>query len=100
MKFPNRLTKCLNYQLDFSTYFILEVIPRRKKNTVILIAPKFVKGYTYFGMLLNNNGGHWYPNYEQMLDAAVRLGYISGLKRILIRHRCKRIYATIQNNNQ
>ena len=53
MKFPNRLTKCLNYQLDFSTYFILEVIPRRKKNTVILIAPKFVKGHTYFGMLLN-----------------------------------------------
>ena len=92
MKFPKRLTKYLNYQIDHSTFFVLDIIPRKKRSTVVILVPKVVREHSYCGILLGNNGGHWYPDYEQMLDAAVGLGYISGLKRLLLRHRCRRIY--------
>ena len=92
MKFPKRLTKCLNYHLDLSTFYVLDVIPRKGRNTVVLIVPKLIGEHSYCGILLESNQGHWYPSSEQMLDAAVKLGYISGLKRVLLRHRCKRIY--------
>lgn len=91
MKFPKRLTKCLNYHLDFSTFFILDIIPRKDRNTIVLVVPKKIREHSYCGILLADNQGHWYPDCEQMLDAAVELGYISGLKRLLLRHRCKHL---------
>ena len=92
MKFPKRLTKCLNYQLDLSTFYILDIIPRKGKSTVVLIVPKIIREHSYCGIRTGDIGGHWYPDCEQMLDAAVELGYISRLKRVLLRSRCKRIY--------
>ena len=92
MKFPKRLTKYLNYQIDHSTFFVLDIIPRKKRSTVVILVPKVVREHSYCGILLGDTAGRWYPSCEQMLDAAVKLGYISGLRRILLRHRCKRIY--------
>lgn len=92
MKFPKRLTKHLNYQIDHSTFFVLDIIPRKKRSTVVILVPKVVREHSYCGILLGDTAGHWYPSFEQMLDAAVELGYISGLRRILLRHRRKRIY--------
>ena len=92
MKFPKRLTKSLNYQLDLSTFYILDIIPRKGKSTVVLIVPKIIREHSYCGIRTGDIGGHWYPDREQMLDAAVELDYISRLKRILLRSRCKRIY--------
>ena len=93
MKFPKRLTKCLDYHIDFSTFYVLDIIPRKNRSTIVFIVPKKVSEHSYCGILLGDNSGHWYPDYEQMLDAAAGLGYISGLKRLLLRHRCRRIYS-------
>ena len=92
MKFPKRLTKYLNCQIDHATFCVLDIIPRKNRSAVVLIVPKAVREHSYCGILLGDTATHWYPSFEQMLDSAVELGYISVLRRILLRHRRKRIY--------
>lgn len=91
MKFPKRLTKCLDYHLDLSTFFILDIIPRKDRSTIVLVVPKKVREHSYCGILLADNQGHWYPDFEQMLDAAITFGYIGRLKKVLLRHRYKHL---------
>lgn len=91
MKFPERLTKCLTCQIDFNTFYVLDILKTKKKNAIVLLAPKAEKATAYYGMIFSDTHGHWYTDLEQMLHAAHSLGYIGKAKCVLLRHRYKHL---------
>jgi len=90
MKFPRKLAKCLVGQIDFSTFYVLDVIPHKVHGSVVFLLPKMLTLHSYYGMSVGENC-HWYGTVEQMLDSAVQRKYIGKVKRAVLLLRVRRI---------
>ena len=91
MKFPERLTKCLVAQIDFSTFYVLDVISHRVHKSVVLLLPKKRIVNAYYAMSVGEYT-HWYCSVESMLDMAVECKYIGRVRRAVLLLRARRIY--------
>ena len=90
-RFSKYLDRHLYGHVDFSTFYLLTIIPRKGKSAVILLAPRDGKSHTYFN-LQYGDFSLWYATLEDMLSAAKN---VCGLSRYQL-WRCRCRYKTIQ----
>lgn len=90
MKFPNKLTKCLVAQIDFSTFYVLDVVPNKAHGSVVFLLPKRITEHSYYGLAVGEKT-YWHGSVERMLDEAVRCNYIGRVKRAVLLRRVRRI---------
>ena len=83
MKIPKKLAKYLAHQIDFSTFTVFEVIPNETYGSIVMVLPRVEKQYSYCGLILGN-GGQWFTDAEEMINAAERQHFISRLKRVIL----------------
>ena len=87
-RLSNYLQKHLKGYIDFDAFVLLAIIPRKKKDAVVLLAPKYEHEYCYFAM--QSGGNHTYHScLDNMLDAASKIG-ISKFKLWRCRKRYER----------
>ena len=90
-RFSCYLDRHLHGHVDFSSFHLLAIIPRKKKPAVILLAPKDGRNHTYFN-LQYGEFSLWYGTLEDMLSAAKT---VCGLTKYQL-WQCRRRYRTIQ----
>lgn len=76
----------LKGNIDFSAFYILDVIPQNKENAVVLLAPIICGEYSYFNLQYKDNS-LWYGTIENMMEHCVHNRYISRLKAKILIHR-------------
>ena len=67
------LQKHLRGHIDFDAFALLGIIPRRKKDAVVLLAPKYVTEYSYF-VLQNGKDFTYHSGIDTLLTAARKCG--------------------------
>ena len=90
-RFSRYLDRHLYGHVDFSSFYLLAIIPRKKKPAVILLAPRDNQSRTYFN-LQYGDFSLWYATLEEMLTAAQK---VCDLTKYQL-WRCRRRYRTIQ----
>ena len=72
--------------VDFDTFNLLAIIPRKGKGTIFMLVPKdYIKG-KHFNLRFGGNS-YWYNSIDDLLDAAREYCKISRFHRWLYRHR-------------
>ena len=89
--FSRYLDRHLRGHVDFSSFYLLAIIPRKEKAAVLLLAPKDGKSRTYFNLQYGEYS-MFYATLEDMLSAAQK---VCGLTRYQL-WQCRRRYRTIQ----
>ena len=92
MTISNRLQKQLCCEVDFGEFYLLDVITKKHKPTIVLLVPRRPeKAHTYFGMK-NGETGQWFCSLGSLLDACTNAHYIGKLraKRLIRRYRAMR----------
>lgn len=93
MTISRRMEKHLHCGVDFGKFFLLDVIVRKHKPAVVLLAPKKPENEnTYFGMKIKGSG-QWYISLEQLLGTCVDVGYMSRQRAKRLTRRYKRMKA-------
>ena len=67
------LQKHLRGHIDFGAFVLIAVIPRRKKDAVVLLAPKYETEYSYFA-LQNGKNYTYHSSLDNLLTAARKCG--------------------------
>ena len=67
------LQKHLNGYIDFDAFVLIAVIPRKKKDAVVLLAPKYETEYSYFA-LQNGKNYTYHSSLDNLLTAARKCG--------------------------
>ena len=89
------LDQHLEGHIDFRTFHLLAIVPRKRKPAVILLAPKSSTPHSYFNLQYGQHS-MWYVSLEDMLSAARAC---CGLSRYQI-WQCRRRYRSIQRRTQ
>ena len=72
--------------VDFDTFFLLAVIPRKGKGTILMLVPKdYIRG-KHFNLRFGGNS-FWYNSLDDLLDAAGEYCKICRFRRWLYRRR-------------
>ena len=82
------LQKHLRGYIDFEAFVLLAIIPRKNKDAVVLLAPKYEHEYSYFA-LQNGKESTYYSCLDNLLTAAHKCG-ISKFKLWRCRKRYER----------
>ena len=72
--------------VDFDTFNLLAIIPRKGKGTIFMLVPKDYTRDKYFNLRFGGNS-FWYTSIDNLLDAAGEHCKISRFRRWLYRHR-------------
>lgn len=80
------LQKHLRGHIDFDAFVLIAVIPRRKKDAVVLLAPKHETEYSYFAL---QNGKNY--TYHSCLDNLLTAARKCGISRCKL-WRCRKRY--------
>ena len=80
------LQKHLRGHIDFDAFVLIAVIPRRKKDAVVLLAPKYETEYSYFAL---QNGTNY--TYHSCLDNLLTAARKCGISRCKL-WRCRKRY--------
>ena len=80
------LQKHLRGHIDFDAFVLIAVIPRRKKDAVVLLAPKYETEYSYFAL---QNGKNY--TYHSCLDNLLTAARKCGISRCKL-WRCRKRY--------
>lgn len=80
----------LSGHIDFDTFWVLAVIKRKGKHSIILLAPKNIHRDIYFN-LQNGEQSLWYTSLENMLKVCTEHGYTSLIQNVLIKYRYKKL---------
>lgn len=83
------LQKHLRGYIDFESFILIAVIPRKKKDAVVLLAPKYEDEYCYFALQHGRNNSY-YSCLDNMLIAARKNYGISKFKLWRCRKRYER----------
>lgn len=89
LRLSHYLQKHLRGHIDFDAFALIAVIPRRKKDAVVLLAPKHETEHAYF-VLQNGRNCTYHSCLDNLLTAARKCG-ISRFKLWRCRKRCERI---------
>lgn len=72
--------------VDFDTFNLLAIIPRKGRGTVFMLVPKDYIGGKHFNLRFDGNS-FWYNSIDDLLDAAGEHCKISRFRRWLYRRR-------------
>ena len=76
MKLPNKIAHYLRGNMDFDSFFILDIAVQDKDNAVLLLAPKDVTTDKFFCIQYRGHS-YFYNCMENMMQACVKCQYLS-----------------------
>lgn len=88
------LQKHLRGHIDFDAFLLIAVIPRRKKDAVVLLAPKYETEYSYFSL---QNGKNY--TYHSCLDNLLTAARKCGISRFKL-WRCRKRYERLKRSGR
>ena len=88
------LQKHLRGHIDFDAFVLIAVIPRRKKDAVVLLAPKYETEYSYFAL---QNGKNY--TYHSCLDNLLTAARKCGISRFKL-WRCRKRYERLKRSGR
>ena len=89
------LQKHLKGHIDFESFVLIAVIPRKKKDAVILLAPRYKREYSYFLLQCGKDFYH-YSDIDTILAATHRFFGIGKFKL----WRCRKRYDRYQRRGR
>lgn len=90
MRLNRKMLHFLKANIDFSSFYIVDIIPQNKKDAVVLLAPISEGEYSYFNLQYRDKS-HYYGTFESMLEACVHYKYVSKFKAKRIKKRYKKL---------
>ena len=93
-RLSNYLQKHLRGHIDFDAFVLITVIPRRKKDAVVLLAPKYETEYSYFAL---QNGMNY--TYHSCLDNLLTAARKCGISRFKL-WRCRKRYERFKRSGR
>ncbi len=76
MKLPDKIAHYLRGNVDFDSFFILDIAVQDKEDAVLLLAPRDMTTDTFFCMQYRGHS-YFYGSIENMMDACVKCQYLS-----------------------
>lgn len=76
MKLPDKIAHYLRGNVDFDSFFILDIAVQDKENAVLLLAPKDITTDKFFCMQYRGRS-YFYSSIENMMDACMNCRYLS-----------------------
>lgn len=76
MKLPNKIARYLRGNVDFDSFFILDIAVQDKDNAVPLLAPRDITADKFFCMQYRGRSSY-YNSVENMVKACVECRYFS-----------------------
>jgi len=74
------LDRYLRCSVDFSEFHLLDVIPKRNRETAVLLVPRHPeRQYSYYALVLHDYS-HWYCSFEALMRACRDLGYVGSIR--------------------
>lgn len=76
MKLPGKIARYLRGNVDFDSFFILDIAVQNKENAVLLLAPRDITTDKFFCIQYKGHS-YFYSSIENMMDACVKCRYFS-----------------------
>jgi len=76
LKLPDKIAHYLRGNVDFDSFFILDIAVQDKENAVLLLAPRDMTTDKFFCMQYRGRS-YFYSSIENMMDACVKCQYLS-----------------------
>lgn len=76
MKLPNKIAHYLRGNVDFDSFFVLDIAMQDKNNAVLLLAPRDIIADKFFCMQYRGRS-YYYNSVENMVEACVECRYFS-----------------------
>lgn len=76
MKLPDRIAHYLRGNVDFDSFFILDIAVQDEENAVLLLAPRDMTTDKFFCMQYRGHS-YFYGSIENMMEACVKCQYFS-----------------------
>lgn len=76
MKIPDQIAHYLRGNVDFDSFFILDIAVQDKDNAVLLLAPRDITTDKFFCMQYKGRS-YFYNSMENMMEACVGCRYLS-----------------------
>lgn len=76
MKLPDKTAHYLRGNVDFDSFFILDIAVQDKKNAVLLLAPRDITTDKFFCMQYRGHS-YFYGSIENMMESCVKCRYLS-----------------------
>lgn len=75
MKLPGRIAHYLRGNVDFDSFFVLDIAVQDKENAVLLLAPRDITTDKFFCMQYRGHS-YFYGSIENMMEACVKCQYL------------------------
>ena len=75
MKLPGRIAHYLRGNVDFDSFFVLDIAVQDKENAVLLLAPRDITTDKFFCMQYRWHS-YFYGSIENMMEACVKCLYL------------------------
>ena len=75
MKLPKKITHYLWGNVDFDSFFILDITVQDKENAVLLLAPRDITTDKFFCMQYRGHS-YFYGSIENMMEVCVKCRYL------------------------
>ena len=87
MKLPKKIARYLRGNVDFDSFFILDIAVQDKNNAVLLLAPRDIAADKFLCMQYKGRS-YFYSSIENMMEACVKCQYLShaAVKRLVRRY--------------
>lgn len=76
MKLPKKIAHYLRGNVDFDSFFVLDIAVQDKEDAVLLLAPKDITTDKFFCMQYCGHS-YFYGSIENMMEACVKCQYLS-----------------------
>lgn len=78
MKLPKKIARYLRGNVDFDSFFILDIAVQDDENAVLLLAPRDITTDKFFCMQYKGHS-YFYSSIENMMEACVQCQYLSRI---------------------
>lgn len=75
MKLPRKIARYLRGNVDFDSFFVLDIAVQDKKDAVLLLAPRDITTDKFFCMQYHGHS-YFYGSIENMMEACVKCQYL------------------------
>lgn len=84
MKLPKKIEHYLRGNVDFDSFFVLDIAVQDKENAVLLLAPRDITTDKFFCMQYHGHS-YFYCSIENMMEACVKCQYLrpAAAKRLI-----------------
>lgn len=84
MKLPGKIARHLRGNVDFDSFFILDIAVQDRENAVLLLAPRDMTTDKFFCMQYKGHS-YFYGSMENMMEACVKCRYLrrAATKRLI-----------------